>query len=131
MARGFLEVEGAQRLRSTLRQASEDLQNVKDVHAAVAKIVENAARSRAPTVTGALAGTVRSSGTKTAAIVRAGYRRTPYAGPNNWGWPGSSPVNGSYSGSNFITDAAAATEPVWVQLYVNRMNQAIQQVEGI
>lgn len=132
MAKPMMEVKGGQRIRSTLRKAGSDLENLKDTHARVAGIVAKAAAARAPRVTNALAGTVRGSGTKTAAVVRAGFKRTPYAGPNNWGWPASQGgIKGDFGGSHFVNEAAAATEPAWLNLYVTEVNQALNQVKGI
>lgn len=132
MARAYVELEGGRELRRTLRVASEDLQNLKDIHARVGKIVEAKARSLAPRVSGEMAGTIRSSGTKTAAIVRAGYKRTPYAGPQNYGWPESAAgIKGSYHGGHFVNQAAQVTEPVWLALYISQVNKALDQIKGI
>jgi hypothetical protein len=131
MARPNLEVRGANRLRSTLRKAGQDMTQLKDAHKRAAEIVAVAARSRAPRVTGKLAATVRAAGTVRAGIVRAGFKRTPYAGPNNWGWPDGSAPHGSFAGTNFITDAAKATESAWVPVYLQDLDRIIDQVEGI
>ncbi|QTF71764.1 hypothetical protein [Arthrobacter woluwensis] len=131
MARPNVEIIGAARLRSTMRKAGQDLRQLKDANARAAGIVAVAARRNAPRRSGALAGTVRSSGTNRAAVVRAGFRRTPYAGPNNWGWPSSSGLRGSFSGTNFITRAAKETESQWVPLYFAELNRIINQIEGI
>lgn len=132
MARSQVELIGGARVRRTLRAAGDDLENLKAIHARVGKIVETKARANAPRQTGALASTVRSSGTKTAAIVRAGYARTPYAGPNNWGWPASAAgIKGGYAGTHFVNDAAKQTEPVWLALYISEVNKALDQVKGI
>lgn len=132
MARGHLELVGGRNLRRTLRLAGDDLQNLKDIHAKVGKVVEAKARALAPKVTGEMAGTIRSSGTKTAAIVRAGYKRTPYAGPQNWGWPDSAAgIKGGYVGHHFVNTAAEVTEPVWLDLYIREVNKALDQIKGI
>ena len=73
-------VEGAARLRRELRRAGDDLGDMTAAHRAVANIVAAMAQSTAPRRSGELAATVRGSGTKTRASVRAGYKRTPYAG---------------------------------------------------
>lgn len=127
----IVKVEGGRQLRATLRLASEDLSNLKDIHSRVAGVVEARAKQLAPKVTGDLAGTIRSSGTKTAAIVRAGYKRTPYPGPNNWGWSQASRVKGSFSGDHWMTTAAKQTEPTWLALYINDVDKALSKVKGI
>lgn len=126
-----VEIRGAQRLRSTMRKAGVDLQNLKAAHARAAAIVVPVARRNVHSKSGTLAGTVRSSGTTRAAIVRAGFKRTPYAGTNNWGWPAGSAPRGAFSGSNFITRAAKETEPQWVPVYFAELNRIIDQIEGI
>lgn len=131
MARPNVEVRGAARLRSTMRKAGADLGQLKDAHKRAAEIVAGAARQRAPRATGKLAATVRAAGTLRAGVVRAGFKRTPYAGPNNWGWPTGSGPRGAFGGSNFITDAAKATEPAWVPVYLGDLDRIIDQIEGI
>lgn len=124
--RGMVEIEGARRLRSTMRRAGLDLEDLKAAHARAAQIASNAAAARAPVRSGTLAGTVRSSGTKTAGIVRAGFARVPYAGPIHWGWPARGiPAN------TFITDAAQDTETVWLAIYEKAVESAIDQIKGL
>ena len=118
-------------LRATLRQAGDDLEQLKAIHSRVASVVEARARALAPKVTGTLASTIRSSGTKTAAIVRAGYKRTPYPGPNNWGWPESAGgIKGSFAGEHWITKAAKDTEPEWLAMYLADVNKALSKIKG-
>lgn len=118
-------------LRATLKLAENDLENLKTIHSRVAAVVEGRARQLAPKITGTLASTIRSSGTKTAAVVRAGYKRSPYAGPNNWGWPAAAGgIKGSFAGEHWITTAAKQTEPAWLALYLSEVNKAIAKVKG-
>lgn len=123
---GELRVEGARQLRSTLRRAGDQLEDLRDTHAAAAALVAAAGTAAAPRRTGRLAGTVRGSGTKTHATVRAGYARVPYANPIHWGWP-----RRNIRPSLFLTTAAAQTEPTWVELYTREVNRILDQVEGV
>lgn len=119
-------------LRATLKAAEDDLATLKGVHASVAGVVAGRAKQLAPKVTGTMAGTVRPAGTKTAAVVRAGFKRTPYAGPNNWGWPdGAAGIKGAFGGDHWMTEAAKQTEPQWLQIYLSEVNKAISKVKGI
>ncbi|MGX1750506.1 hypothetical protein [Glutamicibacter protophormiae] len=128
----IVSVDGGRMLRATLKAAEHDLSTLQGIHARVASVVEGRARQMAPKVTGTLASTIRSSGTKTAAVVRAGFKRTPYAGPNNWGWPeGAAGIKGSFGGEHWITVAAKQTEPQWLALYLAEVNKAISKVKGI
>ncbi len=81
-------IEGAKELRRALRQVADDARSdLKPVHADVAGIVADTAQQMAPIRTGSLAASIRSSGTLTKAIVRAGTARIPYAGVIHFGWP--------------------------------------------
>jgi hypothetical protein len=120
-----LEVRGARQLRATLRRAGDDLEEMKAIHATVAGMVAAAAQSRAPRRTGRLAATVRPSGARTQAVVRAGYARVPYANPIHWGWPrrGIRP-------SLFLTSAAADTEPLWFATYTRAVDAILERIKG-
>tara|TARA_R100001129_G_scaffold152389_1_gene114821 strand:+ start:175 stop:558 length:384 start_codon:yes stop_codon:yes gene_type:complete len=82
-----IKVQGARELRRELRKMGDDMENLKALNLDVATIVSNRAKDIVPRRTGALADTIRPSGTKTAGRVRAGFRRVPYAGPVHFGWP--------------------------------------------
>jgi len=121
--RPMLEVRGARQLRDAMKEAGMSLDDLKPVHGRAAAVVAAAARSRAPVRSGRLAGSVRSSGTRRAGVVRAGRARIPYAGPIHWGWP-----RRHIAANTFLTDAAAATEPVWVEMYVHDVEQLLDRV---
>lgn len=118
-----VQVEGAAKLRRTLKAAGSDLGDLKDAHAQAAKIAEGAVH--APRRTGLLAGTVRSSGTKTAGILRAGRASVPYAGVIHWGWP-----KRGIPARPFLSDAATSSEPRWLPVYEAAIEEALRQVEG-
>lgn len=133
---GTVQVQGLRKLRSTLRKAGEDLQNFKDLNREVADIVAGAAPGRAPARSGALAGSVRGAGTKTAAIVRAGRKRIPYAGAIHWGrtyWP-SKEVSPHYrspiAANPFLSTAAQSTESTWVARFEDEIEKILQSIEG-
>jgi hypothetical protein len=124
---GSYEVIGGRELRRTLRQAGLDLQDLKDAHAAAARIAANAAADAAPRRTGALAATVRSAGTKTAGIVRAGNNtKVPYAGPIHWGW-GKRHI----AANPFASRGAQRSEPEWLPVYEEARDKALDKVKGI
>lgn len=126
MARPLLQVKGARQLRATLGQAEDGLEDLKAANARAAALVAARARSQAPSKTGALVGTIRSSGTKTAGYVRAGFARVPYAGVIEWGYKTGTPIKGDH----YVKDAAEATEPAWVRLYEQDLNNALRKVKG-
>lgn len=122
MARPVVEIDGLRELRRALRRAGNDLEDLKAANAEAAGHV--ASSTNPPRVTGALAGSVRSSGTKTAGIVRAGRAAIPYAGPIHYGWPARGiPEN------PFLTHAAQATEPEWIDIYYQHLDKLLEQIE--
>jgi phage gpG-like protein len=68
-----------------MSRAGAAAEDMKEVMHSLGMIVVHAARP--PTRSGALAGTIRASKTKTKAVVRAGYASVPYAGVIHYGWP--------------------------------------------
>lgn len=118
-------VEGAARLRRTLRAAGEDLTALKDANRAAADIAARGGQALAPVRSGHIRGTVRAGGTVAAGVVRAGRKSVPYAGPIHWGWPkrGIKP-------QPFLSLGAQATEPTWLPLFEVHVKTAIQQIKG-
>lgn len=118
-------VEGGRKLRRTLRQAGDDLQSLKQAHADAAAIAAKASSALAPKRTGRLANTIRSSGTNTAGIIRAGYARLPYAGPVHWGWKAR-----NIKPNPFISKGAQDSEGRWIRVYETAVDAALKKVEG-
>lgn len=123
MAGPVVEVIGARQLRATLKRAGDDLSDLKDVHGQISRLVIGA--TRAPRRTGRLAGSVRGSGTKTQAVVRAGRASVPYAGVIHYGWPGH-----HIAPNPFLIEAAHGTEPTWRALYLTEVDRILQRVKG-
>ena len=121
-----IRVEGAAELRRTLKRAGEDLSDLKTAHSAAAQIVAGRGRGTAPRRTGTLAASVRGSGTATAAVVRAGGARVPYAGPIHWGWPSR-----GITAQPWLSEAATDTETVWVAGYERDVERILDRVKGI
>lgn len=125
MARPRVQIDGARQLRRTLKAAGDDLEDLKRANLQAAEIAAGAARTRAPRLTGALAGDIRASGTKTAGTIRAGRKRLPYAGAIHWGWPAR-----GIEAQPYLTEGAQQTEPVWVPLYEQELKKALAKVKG-
>lgn len=130
MAYQGLKIEGGRQLRRTLRQAGSDLTDLKAANAQAASIVSSRAKSWAPTRSGRLQSSVRSSGTKTAGIVRAGNNRksksgVPYAAPIHWGWKAR-----NIRANPFLSYSAQATESTWIRLYEQLVNKALSKIKG-
>lgn len=121
-------VEGARRLRSTLRQAGVHLSQMREVHLRVGRIVATAARTLVPIgppENGHLRDTIRPGATQTAAFVRAGTARKPYGGPVHWGWPAR-----HIQPQTFLVDAAKQTEKTWMKEYFTGVKAIISKIEG-
>lgn len=125
MAKSVYQVEGARQFRATLRSAGDDLSDMKATHAKVATIVENRTRTLAPATTGRLKDTIRSSGTKTYAVVRVGKAKVPYANPIHWGWG-----RRHIKRNPFVSRAAQETEPIWSEVYFKDLEHILDQIKG-
>lgn len=121
-----IKVDGARQLRKTLREAGDDLADLKAAHAAAAEIAARASAALAPSRSGALKASIRSSGTKTAGVVRAGKKAVPYAGPIHWGW-----FKRGIKPNLFISRGAQDSEGRWLPVYEQAVHTAIEKVEGI
>lgn len=120
-----IRIEGQRQLRKTLREAGDDLEDLKAAHKAAAEVAAGGSRPLAPVRSGDLSGTIRAGGTKTQAVIRAGKKAVPYAGPIHWGWPkrGIEP-------HPFLAEGAKNTEPQWVELFYQAMEKALKKVKG-
>lgn len=129
-------VEGAAQLRRTLRRAGSDLKDLKDANAKAAKIAAQASAALAPKRSGRLAATIRSSGTKTQGILRAGAARAPYANAVHWGrkwWPNKTSPRATRSTMRpqpFLSDGARNSEGQWIRVYEQDLEEIIHRIEG-
>lgn len=92
MAKPAIQVEGSRQLRREFRQIGDDMSDLRELHKRLADDVAGTAKTKVPVRSGRLQRSIRGSGTKTAARVRAGNNRksgptaVPYAGPIHFGW---------------------------------------------
>lgn len=127
-----MKLEGGRQLRRTLKQAGVDIKELKKVHRQAGEIVSGRASTWAPRGnTGNLQRSVRAGATQTASIVRAGNNRksktgVPYAGPIHWGWKAR-----NIKANPFLSYSAQATEPKWVQLFFDHVNDTLDKIEGM
>ena len=117
---------GARELRRTLKQAGVDMNDMKDVNAAVANLVVGEARSRAPRKSGALAASGRGNRAVGKAQIIFGGARLRYAGPIHWGWPAR-----GIRARPFASEAAQSTEPQWTELYLQGVQTVIASIRGV
>lgn len=126
MATTVVSIRGLSRLAKTMKKAEMDLSQLKDLNRAAAGVVEDAASSATPRVSGALASTLRSTGTNSAGVVRAGRKAVPYAGVIHWGWPAK-----NIKAQPWLVDAAKRSEPVWLDTYLDGINKILNNIEGV
>lgn len=121
-----VKVEGLSTLNRTMRQAGEDLGELKEANREAAGIVAGYGAPRTPRRTGRLAATVKARPTQTAARVTAGTPKSvPYAAPIHWGWPAR-----NIRWQPWLADAANATEPVWLPRYSAEIDRIVSKVKG-
>lgn len=83
-----VQIVGYKELRRSLRQLGDEaIDGLKEVNKQAADIVATAARPAVPVRTGALLGTLRTTGTARGGVIRMGRKAVPYAGPIHFGWP--------------------------------------------
>jgi hypothetical protein len=92
MPKPAVRVEGGRQVRSALRAVGDDMTDLKDLHRRLADDVAGTAKTKVPKRTGRLKDSIRGSGTKTLARVRAGNNRksgptsVPYGAVIHFGW---------------------------------------------
>ena len=85
-------VHGSRELRSQLKQIGDDSSDLRELNLDLAKLVSDTALTKVPVRSGRLKRSVRPTGSKRAAVVKAGNNRksgpsaVPYAHPIHFGW---------------------------------------------
>lgn len=112
-----------------LNGAVRDLQaiglEIDDLKAAFAKVADEGAAQAArlaPRQSGALAAGVRGNRAKSKAVVTAGGRAVPYAGPINYGWPAR-----GIAPALFMQRADELMQPIALQRLEEEINQQIRR----
>ena len=118
-------VEGNRELRAALRSAQRELSKagLKEVNLDAARVVEEEAQRQVPVQSGELKSTIRAAGQQARAVVRAGFKKTPYAGPIHFGWPGH-----NISPQPFIYDALDARANEVIRVYEERVNELVDKI---
>lgn len=135
---GRLRVEGGPRLRATLKAAGRQLEELVELHRRIAELVADRARDTAPVGPPSvhLRDTIRASGTKAAAIVRAGNARSGRAGVGyalavHWGHRRPEKLGGAVvKAQPWISTAAQELAPRWTSLYADEVQRILDTVEG-
>ncbi|MGO2655971.1 MAG: hypothetical protein ACTH93_09120 [Pseudoclavibacter sp.] len=129
----ILQVDG-RTLRKQLRAAGDDMTDLKDAHKRAADIAANRIRGSVPTRSGALLSTLRTTGTKSAGIVRLGKKRVPYAGVLEYGWPkGKTDSRGrdhKIKAQAFARTGAKESESAWTAVYHDAVQTILNRITG-
>lgn len=120
-----VELDGLGDFRRTLRAAGDDLTDLKAANAEAAAVAAEGGRARVPSLSGRLSSSIRTTGTKTTGVIRAGRAAIPYAAPIHWGWP-----KRNIAANPFLTEGAQATEPKWLPAYLERIETILATVKG-
>jgi hypothetical protein len=94
MAKPVVEVVGAKELAREFKRAGGNVRDLSGAYRTIARELVPPAKRNAPRRSGRLEASTRGAGTKTAAILRAGSARVPYAGVIHFG----NPTKKSYPG---------------------------------
>jgi hypothetical protein len=120
-------VEGAAELKRTLLAAGLSLEDLKATNQRVVDRLLPLIVARTPVgKTHRLVGSVRGSGTKTAAITRAGGAKVPYARPIHWGWPAR-----HIAPQRFAWDVLVNYRELWEAMYENECERVLDSVKGV
>lgn len=123
-----VKVEGAARLRRTLKAAGADMKDLSRLNKEAANIVVPAAKALAPVgdpINGHIRSTIRAGATQKAGIIRAGNSKMPYGGVQHFGWPSR-----NIKPQPWIALAAKQTEPQWVDNYFEGLMKVIDSIQG-
>jgi len=112
-----IDVVGLKALRKDLKKAGDDMSDLKAAGLEAAEPVKDEARILVPKLTGALDGSIRSSGTQTGAVVRAGRASIPWAKPQHFGWPAR-----NIRPTLFIYDGLDNRRTEVINIYQERIN---------
>ena len=91
MSQPAVGLRNGRELRKAFREAGEGIQELKQLHRAIADDVAGTAKTLVPVRSGRLKASIRGAGLQTRALVRAGNNRksasgVPYAHPIHFGW---------------------------------------------
>lgn len=81
-----LKTEGLAKASRALARAGDYAEDQRDLMHAIGQVVVDEAKTLAPVRSGALRDAIRAGRGKTKAVVRAGFRRVPYAPVIHYGW---------------------------------------------
>lgn len=115
-------VQGLNAVVRDLQRFGVDVEDLKDAFSGLAAEGAVLAARYAPKKSGRLAGDVRGNRAKSKAVVTAGRKSVPYAGPINYGWPAR-----HIAASGFMQRASDVMEPRAVSELERAINKQIRR----
>lgn len=130
-----IRVEGIKEVRKQLKDFNDKVGKdmLKDAHKQLAEKVVDLALPNVPVKTGALAASLRASGTVAAATGKAGGKSVPYAAAVHWG---TGPRPGKRGPHNiarrpFLLDGLNRLEPDAADEYAEQLSRLINRLKGL
>ena len=122
-----IKVENLSRLVSALRKFGDQgaPERLGVIHRVLAEAVADKARSKAPRLTGRLAGSIRATASPSRADIRAGGAGVKYAMPIHWGWPKK-----NIRKQPFLFDALREMRPEIERAYQDGMIQLANEFDN-
>ena len=114
--------DDAKEIRKALRTLGDDLADFKQINQDAVSPVEDQARTEVPVDDSDLYNTIRSSGTKTKGIVRAGNASVPYAGAAHFGHD-PRPQGGYMLADPYLYDAYTFREDEVIDIYEDGLDR--------
>jgi HK97 gp10 family phage protein len=118
-----LEVEGLNKLVSTMRKAGIDMSDMKQANKKAGTIVANAGRDVAPRRTGRLAASIKPANQARRARVRAGGGGIRYARFQEFG-------SSKNEARHYLYGSAAKTRDEWLPAYEWELNIILSRIQG-
>jgi HK97 gp10 family phage protein len=118
-----LEVQGINRLVSTMRKAGIDLADMKEANRKAGEIVATEGKRAAPRQTGRLAASIRPAKQARKAVVRAGGGGIRYARFQEFG-------SKKNAAQHYLYGSAARTRPQWEAAFERDLAKIIASIQG-
>lgn len=124
MAQETIRVEGLREVVRDLQKLGTEAKDLKDAFKGIGNLVADEAKSLAPKLSGALAGSIKASNTKNKSDVRAGGAKIPYAGVIHYGWPAH-----GIEPHSFLTTAAGNKQREVVERLDDELHGIIKKLD--
>lgn len=119
-----VDADDIRRVRRDLKRFEGAIDDLKEIHAKAARVVEKEVGRVVPRRSGRLAASVRSSGQARTGVVRSGRVSVPYAGVIHYGWKAH-----NIEAQPFLTDAYRNVRAEVADVYEDGMTGLIRRYD--